>query len=118
MQAQTFLERHRPRLIEMAEHASPGLLANAEVETFLRTVHETFDLVADRPGRRAALPGEDVFWWCVTILEELSETPPEAAAEDPHVKQIIDQLRHLAPRLRRRGPLPADYRIYWFDAPE
>lgn len=107
------MERHRPRLIQMAEDASADLLGDGQVETFLRAVHETFDLVEDRPSRRPALPGEDVFWWCVTILEELSEASPDPA--DPYVQQIIGQLRSMAPRLKRLAPLPTDYRIYWFD---
>ena len=115
MRARAFLERHRGRMIELAGQASPALVGSPEVEAFLKRVHESFEAVEDRPGGRAPLPGEEVFWWCVTILEDLGELPAGAAGQDPYVKLMLDQLRGMAPRLKRREPLPPDHRIYWFD---
>ena len=115
MQARAFLEQHRPRMIELARGASPALLRNAEVEAFLNRIHKSFETVEDRPSSRPALPGEDVFWWCVTILEDLSDLPPSDTALDPYVELMLSQLRDMAPRLERLEPLPPDHRIYWFD---
>ncbi len=115
MQARAFLEQHRQRMVDVAKQASPKLLGSAEVAAFLDDVHRGFDAVEDRPSGREPLPGEEVFWWCVTILEDLSELPASEAAQDPYVKLMLSQLRDMAPRLERLEPLPADHRIYWFD---
>ena len=68
MQAQAFLERHTPRLVEIANAASPELQGNADASQFLIQIHADFETAVDKPGKRPSLPGEDVFWWCITIL--------------------------------------------------
>ena len=114
MQAQAFLERHTPRLIEIANAAAP-IPGGIDVSEFLARVHADFDAVADKPGRRPSLPGEDAFWWCVTILEELAELRPAAAAKDPYVAMMRDQLRGVGHRLAAGEPLPDEFQIHWFD---
>ena len=76
MQANAFLEQHSARLVEIANGASTALLGDNAVSLFLEHLHADFETVEDKPGRRPSLPGEDVFWWCVTILEELTEIAP------------------------------------------
>lgn len=115
MRAQAFLEQHRGKMIELAQGASAQLVGNTEVEAFLDVIHQSFEQVVDRPSGRPALPGEDVFWWCVTILEDLSELPPANTALDPYVELMLGQLRGMAPRLEGLQALPDDHRIYWFD---
>ena len=73
LQAQAFLERHSPRMIRIAKDTSPELLGNRRIARFLDRLHRDFETVEDKPGKRYPLPGEDVFWWCITILEELAE---------------------------------------------
>ncbi len=115
MQAQAFLERHTPRLLELVNGDGPAIPDRAGLRAFLARVHGDFETVADKPGRRPALPGEDTFWWCVTILEELDELPPAAAARDPYVAMMRDQLRGMAGRLADGEPLPDGFEIHWFD---
>ena len=115
MQAQAFLERHTPRLIEITNGAAPAMPDRADAAEFLDKVHADFETVDDKPGRRPSLPGEDVFWWCVTILEELAEVRPAAAAKDPYVVMMRDQLRSMGGRLAAGEPLPEEFQIHWFD---
>ena len=115
MQAQTFLERHTPRLTEIANAASPELQGNADTGQFLTQIHADFETVVDKPGKRPSLPGEDVFWWCVTILEELSEVPPRQPTSNPYIVMMLDQLRSMATRLVNAEPLPPEFQIHWFD---
>ena len=114
MQAQAFLERHRPRLLEIANASTP-IPGSPDVGEFLARVHADFATVADKPGRRPSLTGEDVFWWCVTILEELAELPVGGAAKDPYVAMMCDQLKSLGGRLAAGEPLPEEFQIRWFD---
>ena len=90
MQANTFLHPHSPRLIEIANGASADLLGAKAVSRFLERVHADFEAVIDKPGRRPSLPGEDLFWWCITILEELAETRGPGPARDPYVVMMLD----------------------------
>ena len=115
MQAQTFLERHTPRLTEIANAASPELQGNADTREFLTQIHADFETVVDKPGKRPSLPGEDVFWWCITILEELSELPPRQPTSNPYTVMMLDQLRTMATRLVNAEPLPPEFQIHWFD---
>ena len=115
MQTQAFLERHKPRLLEIVNRDDSAIPDRKDVADFLARVYADFDTVADKPGRRQSLPGEDVFWWCVTILEELDELPPGAAPKDPYVAMIRDQLSNLAGRLADDRPLPEGLQIHWFD---
>ena len=112
MQAQTFLERHTPRLTETANAASPELQGNADTREFLTQIHTDFETVVDKPGKRPSLPGEDVFWWCVTILEELSELPPRQPTSNPYTVMMLDQLRSMATRLVNAEPLPPEFQIH------
>ena len=118
MQAQAFLERHSRRLVEIASGASTTLLGDNAVARFLDRVHADFETVEDKPGRRTSLPGEDVFWWCVTILEELAETRGPGSARDPYVAMMLDQLRGMGTRLANAEPLPPEFQLHWFDDPE
>ena len=52
MQAQAFLERHKPRLVEIANAASPELQGNADIRQLLTLVHADFETVVDKPGKR------------------------------------------------------------------
>ena len=115
MQAQAFLDGHRPTLLALVNGDDPAPAGRTGVADFLARVHTDFETVADKPGRRPSLPGEDLFWWCVTILEELDELPPAAAARDPYVAMMRDQLRNLAGRLADGEPLPDGFQIHWFD---
>ena len=115
MQAQTFLERHTPRLTEIANAASPELQGNADIRQLLTLVHADFETVVDKPGKRPSLPGEDVFWWCVTILEELSELLPRQPTSNPYTVMMLDQLRSMATRIVNAEPLPPEFQIHWFD---
>ena len=115
MQAQTFLERHTPRLTEIANAASAELQGNADTGQFLTQIHADFETVVDKPGKRPSLPGEDVFWWCVTILEELSELPPRQPTSNPYTVMMLNQLRSMATRLVDAEPLPPEFQIHWFD---
>ena len=118
MQANTFLHRHSPRLIEIANGASADLLGDKALGRFLERVHADFEAVTDKPGRRPSLPGEDVFWWCITILEELAETRGPGPARDPYVVMMLDQLRSMGVRLANAEPLPPEFQIHWFDDAE
>ena len=115
MQAQAFLERHTPAVLKIARDATPSILGRADLGELLDRLHADFETVADKPGTRESLPGEDVFWWAVTILEEFAETPALSAAKDPYVAMIRDQLKNLAGRLAAREPLPPGLEIHWFD---
>ena len=116
MQAQAFLERHTPRLTEIANAASPELQGNADTRKFLTQIHADFETVIDKPGKRPSLPGEDIFWRSVTILEELSElTPGGAPTSNPYTVMMLDQLRSMATGLVNAEPLPPEFQIHWFD---
>ena len=115
MQAQDFLERHRPRLLEIANASTTPIPCSTDTAEFLARVHADFETVDDKPGKRPSLPGEDVFWWCVTILEELAELRPGVAAKDPYVAMMRDQLKSLGGRLAAGEPLPEAFQIHWFD---
>ena len=115
MQAQDFLERHRPRLLEIANASTTPIPGSTDTAEFLAKVHADFETVDDKPGKRPSLPGEDVFWWCVTILEELAELRTGVAAKDPYVALMRDQLKSLGGRLAAGEPLPEAFRIHWFD---
>ena len=92
MQAQAFLERHTPRLVEIANAASSELQGNADIRQLLTLVHVDFETVVDKPGKCPSLPGEDVSWWSITILEELTELTPRAATSNPNIVMMLDQL--------------------------
>ena len=115
MQAQAFLKRHAPRVIEITKNLDTSLPDDSDINQFLERVYADFDTVADKPGRRASLPGEDVFWWCITILEELDEMARPTATEDPYLAMMLDQLRSMGTRLANGEPLPPRFGIHWFD---
>ena len=115
MQAQAFLEQHTPRLVEIANAASPELQGNADIRQLLTLVHADFETVVDKPGKRPSLPGEDVFWWSITILEELSELTPREPTSNPYIVMMLDQLRSMGTRLVNAEPLPPEFQIHWFD---
>lgn len=115
MEARLFLARHRPRLIEIASSASPALQGDADLTKLLEEIYRDFDTVSDKPGKRESLPGEDVFWWCVTILEELEEVARPGSKTDPYLSMMIEQLKDMGGRLERNEPLPARFGIHWFD---
>ena len=115
MQAQAFLERHTPRLLEIAGGANAAIPAPTDLREFLAGVHADFATVADKPGARPSLSGEDVFWWAVTILEEFAEIPRLGAAKDPYAAMLRDQLGNLAGRLAAGEPLPPGLEIHWFE---
>ena len=117
MRAQAFLDRYTARLIAIANAASPELRGSADIGQLLNRVHADFEAVVDKPGTRPSLPGEDVFWWCITILEELAEITHPGATTDPYVAMMIDQLRSMGPRLANSEPLPPEFQIHWFDDP-
>ena len=104
-----------PRLIELANGAAPAPPDRADTAEFLDKVLSDFETFADKPGRRPSLPGEDVFWWRVTILEELAEVRPGAAAQAPYVVMMRDQLKSMGGHLAAREPLPDEFQIHWFD---
>ena len=118
MEAQTFLERHSPRMIRIAKGTSPQLLGNRRIVRFLDRLHRDFETVEDKPGKRDPLPGEDVFWWCVTILEELTEIVRPGSIKEPYVLMMLDQLRSMGPKLENAEPLPPEFQIHWFDDDE
>lgn len=118
LEAQAFLERHSPRMIRIAKDTSPELLGNRRIARFLDRLHRDFETVEDKPGKRDPLPGEDVFWWCVTILEELTEIRGLGSRKDPYVLMMLDQLRSMGPRLENGEPLPPEFQIHWFDDQE
>ena len=118
LEAQTFLERHSPRMIRIAKDTSPEVLGNRRIARFLDRLHRDFETVEDKPGKRGPLPGEDVFWWCVTILEELTEIRTLGSRKDPYVLMMLDQLRSMGPRLEKGEPLPPEFQIHWFDDEE
>ena len=74
--------------------------------------------VVDKPGRRPSLPREDVFWLCVTILEELADTSPSATTRDPYVSMMLGQPRSMGSRLANAEPLPPEFQVHWFDNPD
>ncbi len=115
MEAQTFLKRHSPRMIRITKDTSPQLLGNRRIARFLDRLHRDFETVEDKPGKRDPLPGEDVFWWCVTILEELTEIVRPGSIKEPYVLMMLDQLRSMGPRLENGEPLPREFQIHWFD---
>ena len=117
MQAKAFLDQHSPRLVEIATSASRTLLGDHAVTCFLDRVHADFQTVDDKPGRRPSLPREDVFWWCISILEELTDLGGPDAARDPYVVMMLDQLRDMGTRLANAEPLPPQFQIHWFDDP-
>ncbi|MDE0223668.1 MAG: hypothetical protein OXP28_00865 [Gammaproteobacteria bacterium] len=115
VEARVFLARHRPRLIELAKGASPELQGDADLTGWLEQVYRDFDSVSDKPGKRESLPGEDVFWWCVTILEELEEVVNPGKETDPYLLMMIEQLKDMGGRLERNEALPSRFGIHWFD---
>lgn len=115
MEARLFLARHRPRLIEIAKGASPALQGDRNLTKLLEEIYRDFDAVPDKPGKRDSLPGEDVFWWCVTILEELEEVARPGPKTDPYLMMMIEQLKDMGGRLERDEPLPSRFGIHWFD---
>ena len=115
MEARFFLARHRPRLIEIAKGASPSLQGDRNLTKLLEEIYRDFDSVPDKPGKRDSLPGEDVFWWCVTILEELEEVARPGPKTDPYLMMMIEQLKDMGGRLERDEPLPSRFGIHWFD---
>ena len=118
MQANTFLDRHRRQLLDFAKDASPDLIGHAPIGCFLKRVYADFETVVDKPAGRPPLPGEDVFWWCTTILEELNEMGTPGEARDPYVTMMLDQLRSMGSRLANAEPLPPEFQIHWFDEPD
>lgn len=112
--AAAFLDRHRPKLIEVAKGATADLRGSADLTAQLEAIYGDFDRVSDKPGKRPSLPGEDVFWWCVTILEELEEATPAPPA-DPYLTMMLEQLKEMGERLERSEDLPARFGIHWFD---
>lgn len=114
MEARFFLARHRPRLIEIAKGASPDLQGDADLPDLLEEIYRDFDSVPDKPGKRESLPGEDVFWWCVTILEELEEVVRPGPKTDPYLMTMIEQLKEMGGRLERNESLPSQFGIHWF----
>ena len=66
------------------------------------------------PPRRPALPGEEVFWWCVEQLLLLCDIA--RPAEDPYLRRMIDSLQSFAGWLERAEPLPSGYRLDCLDS--
>lgn len=115
MLATDFLDKHRPHMLELAAGATVKLLGNPAVKAYLDALHRDFEAVTDKPNKRPSLPGEDVFWWCVTILEELTEVRGLGKPQDPYVLMMLDQLRSMHARLEANDTLPPEYTIHWFD---
>ena len=114
--AQEFLDRHIPKTLEMAREGGEGATAE-QITALLEPIYGDFDKLADKPGKRETLPGEDVFWWIVTILEELEESSG-IEPKDAYMDMIRDQLKAMGERLEKREPLPPSYGIHWFDDDE
>ena len=112
--AADFLAKHSPSVIELAK-ARDALVGNAAISPLLEAIYADFEALPpeDKPGRREALPGENVLWWCVTILEEVEEMRPPAT--DPYFAMMRDQLAAMGERLQAREDLPPAYGIHWFN---
>ena len=118
MKARVFLDRYSPRTIRIAKGSSPALIGNPRIHKFLERLHRDFETVTDRPGSRPPLPGEDVFWWCVGILEQMAEMSRPGCANMPYVRMKLDELRSMGPRLEKREALPPEFQVHWFDSDE
>ena len=118
MQATEFLDAHRPHMLEVTADPTAKLLGNATVRTYLDKLHADFETVEDKPGKRPSLPGEDTFWWSVTILEELAEVTKPNGATEPYVLMMLDQLRSMHSRLEAGEDLPPEFQIHWCDIDE
>ena len=116
MKATDFLDKHRPKMLELTKEPEvTRLLGNKPLAVWLERLHRDFESVEDKPGKRPSLPGEDVFWWCVTILEELTETTQRGTHRDPYVLMMVDQFRGMHTRLADNADLPPEFQIHWFD---
>ncbi len=113
MNAQQLMDRHRPALIAILKNASPALQGAPEVAAFLNQVLDDEEQVALMPPSRPALPGEEVFWWCVEQLLLLCDLA--RPAQDPYLQMVLADLRTFAGRLERCEPLPPGYRLDWLD---
>ena len=118
MDPNEFLDRHRPRMLDILKGASPALQGNREVQRFLEQVDDDFTGVTSTPKDRDYLPGEDVFWWCHGRLYELTDIVRPGRRLDPYVRLILDELRGMAGRLERGERLPDTHQIGWFDETE
>jgi len=118
MEPTEFLERHRPRMLEILKHASPELQGNQDVLRFLDQVEADFEQVASTPLTRPYLPGEDVFWWCHDTLYQLTDVARPARRLDRYTRSLIADLRTMGGRLERNEGLPPGKEIGWFDETE
>ena len=116
MNASDFLDKHRPKMLELTREPDvERLIGSKPLKVWLERLHADFIDVEDKPGKRPSLPGEDVFWWCVTILEELVEMKGMGTRRDRYVLMMVDQFRSMHARLAADEPLPPEFQIHWFD---
>ena len=105
-------------MIRIAKDTSPEVLGNRRIARFLDRLHRDFETVEDKPGKRGPLPGEDVFWWCVTILEELTEIRTLGKQEGPLRPDDARPATLDGAALEKGEPLPPEFQIHWFDDEE
>ena len=118
MDVHTVLIRHRGRMLEFLNNASPSLQGSWSLRQFVETVSDDLDHVTLTPASCGLLPGEDVFLWCHEELLQLTEIANPGPVVQPYVAIMLKRLREMAPRLERNEPLPPEYQLHWIDDSE
>ena len=101
-------------MIEITRNPTIELQDDRAANKLLTRVHADFETVTDKPGKRHSLPGEDVFWWCITILKEVGDMESPPTTREAYVLMMLDQLRSMGPRLKNTEPPPPEFQLHWF----
>lgn len=114
MKMERFLEEQIPRLLRYLDHATGVVVANPEVDAFVRDLEQALEEVEGPwPGVRAWLPGEDTFFWCLDQLAILADPRSGYSCGDPWVSHQLADLREMAQRLRAGQNLPPGREIHF-----
>jgi hypothetical protein len=100
-------------MLKFMNKASPRLQGSIAVQRFIDRVNADFRKVKDPPAGRDYLPGEEIFFWCLSQLEELAEVPHAMDPPDPSIAMMLDTFPDLARRLKSREAAPAGMNIHW-----
>jgi len=117
MKMERFLETQVPRLLRYLENADLGVVGNPEVDAFVCDLEQALEEVeGPRPGvRRAWLPGENTFFWCLDQLAILADPRSGYSRSDPWIVHQLGDLREMAQRLRAGQNLPPHREIHFME---
>ena len=114
MKAHELIELHRDQMIRFLEMASPASQGDKTLLRFTDRVEADLERVPVTPENRAYFRSQDVFFYCLSKLEELADIVRPSKRTDPYVQIMLDDLKDLVMRLKDGRGLPSGMEVGWF----